>query len=173
MACSEADCKSEVIARGLCRKHYGHHYNAGTLPPKAPPKPPAPVGERLRRYLQADGDCIVWTGYVDPNGYGKITVDGRSRWVHRVAWEEERGPVPEGLTLDHLCRRPLCCNTDHLEPVTHAENMRRAVDANRSDTCPHGHPRTPENRMANGPGRTRCRPCHNSRERTRTAEVSR
>ena len=44
-------------------------------------------------------------------------------------WERERGPIPEGLQLDHLCGVPSCVNLDHLEPVTGAENSRRSSSA--------------------------------------------
>jgi hypothetical protein len=46
--------------------------------------------------------------------------------VHQLAYQLEKGLVPEGLELDHLCRNRTCCNPDHLEPVTRAENMARA-----------------------------------------------
>ncbi|MEJ7786912.1 MAG: HNH endonuclease signature motif containing protein [Solirubrobacteraceae bacterium] len=48
-----------------------------------------------------------------------------SRRAHRVYWERENGEVPEGLDLDHLCKQTDCVNPEHLEPVTHQENMRR------------------------------------------------
>ena len=35
------------------------------------------------------------------------------------------GPIPDGREIDHLCRNHRCVNPDHLEPVTHLENMRR------------------------------------------------
>jgi len=37
------------------------------------------------------------------------------------------GPIPDGLHLDHLCANPPCVRPDHLEPVTQAENNRRAA----------------------------------------------
>lgn len=45
--------------------------------------------------------------------------------AQRLMWERHRGPVPDGLDLDHLCRNTICCNPDHIEPVTHRVNMRR------------------------------------------------
>lgn len=45
--------------------------------------------------------------------------------AHRVAYELWVGPIPEGMELDHRCKVRACINPAHLEPVTHAENMRR------------------------------------------------
>ena len=66
--------------------------------------------------------CHVWTGSLSV-GYGR---EKGSRLAYRSAWERVNGPVPDGLHLDHLCRVRACVNPDHLEPVTHAENMRRS-----------------------------------------------
>ena len=124
--------------------------------------------ERVALRLVADGDCLIWTGHVERNGYGKITIDERSHWVHRVAWEGQHGPIPDALTIDHLCRRSLCCNTAHMELVTRGENARRGNLANRRSHCPQGHPFDSANTIANGrPGWRRCRTCHATRERAR------
>lgn len=69
--------------------------------------------------------CWVWQRALDRNGYGSIRIDGRTRNPHRIYWEQENGPVPEGLELDHLCRVRSCIRPTHLEPVTSAENQRR------------------------------------------------
>jgi HNH endonuclease len=72
--------------------------------------------------------CHVWQGFCNDDGYGMVSVGGRRlSSTHRVAYEREHGRVPDGLELDHLCRVRACCNPDHLEPVTHAENMRRGL----------------------------------------------
>jgi HNH endonuclease len=72
------------------------------------------------------GGCWLWTGQVNESGYGHFRRrDGRTVKAHRFAYETARGPIPEGLTLDHLCGRPRCVRPTHLEPVTNAENLRR------------------------------------------------
>lgn len=70
--------------------------------------------------------CWIWQGTKISRGYGRINRQGRETFAHIYEWEQANGPVPDGLELDHLCRNPSCCNPAHLEPVTHAENMRRS-----------------------------------------------
>ena len=82
--------------------------------------------------------CWSWTGAHIPGGYGSIGVDGSQRGAHRVAYELLVGPIPDGLTIDHLCRVKDCVNPAHMEPVTSAENNRRR-SATRT-TCKRGHP---------------------------------
>src|SRR5690242_13160218 len=85
------------------------------------------VEERLfSRLTEVDG-CWIWGG-ASSRGYGHMS-GGPGRGTvgtHRLAWEFFFGPVPPGLDLDHLCRTPLCANPWHLEPVSKAENARRA-----------------------------------------------
>lgn len=77
--------------------------------------------------------CIEWTGYTNKTGYGT----SHGKLVHRVAYEKEVGPIPDGMELDHLCFNRVCINTSHLEPVTHQENMKRSVE--NQTHCKNGH----------------------------------
>jgi hypothetical protein len=72
--------------------------------------------------------CIIWTGAVSAQGRGNLRYGDGNQLAHRVAWLLAYGKLPE-QDLDHLCRRPLCVNPEHLEPVTHAENCRRGARA--------------------------------------------
>ena len=71
--------------------------------------------------------CWVWLGSTDELGYGKVVLDGMKHRPHAFFYTWRHGPVPDGLELDHLCRVRCCCNPDHVEPVTHTENVRRAA----------------------------------------------
>lgn len=91
-----------------------------------------PIMERLMAFVipEPNSGCLLWTGALNRAGYGSI---GRGRagegvaLAHRVTYEHFVGPIPEELELDHLCRVRSCCNFRHLEPVTHAENVRRGI----------------------------------------------
>lgn len=88
---------------------------------------PANTPETIRSLLieRPDTGCRIWPGQIDRYGYGLASIGGRKRVVHRALWEALRGPVPDGLELDHTCEIKACSNLDHLEPVTRAENCRR------------------------------------------------
>jgi hypothetical protein len=72
--------------------------------------------------------CIEFTGALN-KGYGITRKNGRTAQAHRASYELVRGPIPDGLHIDHLCENPPCVNPGHLEPVTQAENTRRYAKA--------------------------------------------
>ena len=77
-------------------------------------------------FLDPNTGCFVWMGHRDQKGYGKVFHAGSAKLVHRLSFEVARGSIPEGLDIDHVCAFKSCLNPDHLEPVTAAENNRRA-----------------------------------------------
>lgn len=91
-----------------------------------------------RVVIEPDG-CCRWTGTLDIGGYGQVGWHGRVWAVHRLLYQHFIGPVPPGLTLDHLCRNRACCNPWHLEPVTNHQNILRGTvpSANR-ELCKNG-----------------------------------
>lgn len=68
--------------------------------------------------------CLEWTAGTCNTGYGRY---GRRSRAHRFAYERLVGAVPDGMELDHLCRNRRCVRPDHLQPVTHTENIRRGA----------------------------------------------
>src|SRR3954467_13693409 len=65
--------------------------------------------------------CWTWTRGLN-NGYGQVCYRGHNHNAHRLSYELFRGPIPDGLQLDHLCRNRACIYPGHLEPVTSAAN---------------------------------------------------
>lgn len=83
------------------------------------------------------GLCWGWTGAVQSRGYGSVGHNGRVVSTHRLAYELLVGPIPDDMTIDHLCRNKRCANPQHLEVVTRRENTLRAQSARHR--CPQGH----------------------------------
>lgn len=123
-------------------------------------------------------ECWEWKGAVGggaTGGYGNFRYTppgGQSRVMaaHRFAWLDIYGQLPVGLDPDHLCRNRLCVRPDHIEWVTHQENVRRGmlgeVQRKRQSGkthCPRGHPYSGENLYdhpkPDGSPHRRCKEC--------------
>lgn len=115
---------------GLCPTHDRQMRDRGYLSPirdSRPLRDPEVFWTYTRR---TSSGCWEWQANVTPAGYGMLNAGGKKFvYAHRHSWELARGPIPQGLTIDHLCRNTRCVNPDHLEPVTQAENNRRAREA--------------------------------------------
>lgn len=111
------------------------------------------------------GPCWIWNAAKMPTGYGYFAIGGnRSTYAHRIAYESLRGPIPSGLTIDHLCRMRACVNPEHLEVVTREENGRRTATVTPRPIRTHcrlGHPLQGKNIYITN-GATCCRACHNA-----------
>lgn len=124
-SCVIDGCMKWVHGRGLCEMHYRRLQRGQAM--ETPSRFGRPVSDRFWEKVDAAGDCWEWGGSHDRKGYGWFKADQRMKRAHRVAWELLVGPIPDDLVLDHLCINPPCVNPDHLEPVTGAENTRRAL----------------------------------------------
>lgn len=80
--------------------------------------------ELIQSKLQPDGDCRVWPGCRDKDGYGFAKVRGRSVRVHRFVFECLHGPIPKGIVIRHTCDNPPCAHEGHLVDGTQTDNMR-------------------------------------------------
>lgn len=122
---------------------------------------------RILARVRYVGDCWIWTGACNGRGYGIATVGKQHVYVHRLVNWVVRGPIDDGLVVDHLCRTPRCVNPLHTQAVAPVVNTRRG-EGNASRTeCPSGHPYDAENTRYNtdkrGYTRRICIACTNAR----------
>jgi hypothetical protein len=137
--CSIEGCSRRHFAAGLCQAHYTRLRRHGD-PLAGGPAVGLDLATRLARSTSrgAEDSCWRWLSTHDRAGYGFLNVGGVPRRAHRLVYEIEVGPIPAGLELDHVCRTRDCVNPRHLEPVTHAENMRRMNQAKGAQSEPEG-----------------------------------
>lgn len=126
-----------------------------------------------RSMPEPNSGCWLWLGALKDTGYGRLILAGRYWAAHRLSYVLYKGPIPDGLEIDHLCRTRCCVNPDHLEAVTRSVNCSRspiiraqasrqqpkAAEARRNKpTCDNGHPRSPG---------SKCRECERAIQRRR------
>ena len=147
-----------------------------------------PIIERfLEKILpEPNSGCWLWLASLNSKGYGQFYRDPHESkapmGAHVFSYEHFVEPVPEGLTLDHLCRVRSCVNPRHLEPVTHKVNVERG-DAGKHHRdlmeCPSGHPYSGDNLVVyeiTVKGRKyinrQCRACHAIRNAAKSKRVT-
>lgn len=162
--CDIEGCLAPHAGKGLCARHYARLKRHGD-----PLVETVIVGDTMRRFwskVDSNGPipkgspeleaCAMWLGTLrSPQsrspGYGMFVHNRRTVLAHRLAYELERGPIPEGMTLDHMCHNTdeecpggglclhrRCVRPSHLEVVTLVENINRIKD--RRTVCRYGHP---------------------------------
>ncbi len=79
----------------------------------------------MNKFIELPNGCWQWQGDKSKKGYGRFWVGNKFAQAHRYAYELIKGPIPEGLEIDHLCHNPGCVNPDHMQLVTGQENIER------------------------------------------------
>lgn len=124
--CSAAGCSERRAAHGYCRAHLYRWQRYGD--PLTRPSFGNDWQARFWSHVTSVGQAGCWNWDTDtPYASFDYTADGvrHRNAAHRLAYELEVGPIPEGLVLDHLCNNPRCVKPAHLEPVTQRENLER------------------------------------------------
>lgn len=172
--CTIPDCGNPQNGRSLCSAHYTRWRRHGDPLASKPivlrgAMPAARFWAKVNKtgpvpdYAPDLGPCWLWLAAKN-KGYGCFGVTGKMVLAHRYAYELAIGPIPSGLTIDHLCRTPSCVNPAHLEPVTHRENVLRGVgptaqQARKTHCLPGGHPLSGDNLYLRPNGKRECRTC--------------
>lgn len=68
------------------------------------------------------GECWNWNASKNRFGYGTMRVGPKVKKAHRLAYEFDNGPIPEGLVIDHICRNRSCVKPAHLRIATQKQN---------------------------------------------------
>lgn len=162
-SCTMPGCEQKHYGFDRCRPHYMQWWRQGGIPNRPSQREKA-IEERFWEKVEV-ADCWEWAA-AKSGGYGVFWNGERTMGAHRWSWEQLVGPIGDDLELDHLCKNTACVNPDHLEPVSHPENVRRGVSGvnTRSKThCPRRHPYAGENLLVSS-GRRYCRACKRQRQ---------
>lgn len=176
--CSVVGCHGTVRCRDMCSAHYARLRRSDSFSRLSQ----RPLAERFWSKVSfpcGGNGCWLWTGSISSAGYGSFRAPG-TEYAHVFAYHICIGEIPKDMELDHVatrgCTNQNCVNPAHLEPVTHAENMRRSAAAMRGlaslqewrrtkTHCPSGHPYSGNNLYVTKQGYRACNICRGSAAR--------
>lgn len=75
----------------------------------------------------------MWDKALNKKGYGKRKYKGKDWKAHRAAWDEEIGPIPDGMFVLHKCDNPSCVNVNHLFLGTNYDNIKDMINKRRDN----------------------------------------
>jgi hypothetical protein len=78
--------------------------------------PKLSLKERLWSHLIPDGECLIWSGARDKDGYGRVRDGNKVHTAHRLAYAFVVGAtLDRSIMLSHTCGNRACCNVEHLK----------------------------------------------------------
>src|SRR5690606_12263785 len=105
--CAVLDREKNARSRGWCDKHYWRWQKYGS-----PTQVTLVYGDDDARFWakvdKQENGCWLWTAGLFSTGYACFSINQTSLLAHRWAYARLVGPIPDDLTLDHLCREPRC-----------------------------------------------------------------
>lgn len=133
------------------------------------PIPPEAAEKVATAFMVDQNGCWISTRTPNKvNGYTYVSWrengQGYSTTGHRAAWTHHNGPIPDAMTIDHLCKVRRCINPAHLRLLSNSENARRQYGRDWPlGECRNGHPDSMrEPAMRGGKPHSICRPCQDA-----------
>lgn len=180
--CLVDGCSKPQHAKGYCANHYAANRAHGD-PLGGRQRPGFPSNLIDHMAPQVNG-CVHFTGHVGDQGYGTITIEGKTRKAHVGAFLHFVGPIPDGCEIDHVCHNTdpscsggsscmhrRCVNPAHLRAIEHRRNVLAGrsspADNARKTHCVNGHKFTEENTYRHPSGSRKCRECQRERDARR------
>lgn len=113
--CGVEGCEAPSRSLGFCNRHYAKFRETGdSLAPDRQSRRGMPIRERILVRSTQTGACLIWTGRPNPNGHGRLNIQGYPTPVHRAAYEAFVGPIPAGHSVVQSCGNRLCVSPEHL-----------------------------------------------------------
>lgn len=104
--------------------------------------------EEISRFMGKtikSGDCLLWTGPLDKDGYGSFYFRRANRRANRVAWFMHHGDVGDRMVVSPFCRNRNCVNHQHLNVIQKADHPMNSSTSicyinSQKTHCRRGHP---------------------------------
>ncbi len=97
------------------------------------PRNTLPTLDELKSFCGIDPEtgCWLWGRCRDTSGYGLLTIGGKIRKVHRLAFLMANGNLDDNACVLHKCDTPACINPNHLFQGTKKDNVDDCIRKNR------------------------------------------